>query len=202
MSFVSANDHPDPVSPQDPLYYAPRSVRTGVAEPRSSVLQQAPSGNLPSDPRFSRFDDMREEAFAKFARPLESQFVDERRRSRGLLATVGAVALAIGATATLAYVVFTASPQSKSEPAETAVSIAAPALATPALATPALVTPTQAAPPSGESQALLEGFKQFRTESSEEAAAGPFAAAAAKEKEATKESQILLDKFMQWQPRK
>ena len=23
MSFVGANDHPDPVSPQDPLYYAP-----------------------------------------------------------------------------------------------------------------------------------------------------------------------------------
>jgi len=199
MSFVSANDHPDPVSPQDPLYYAPRSVRGGVAEPRSNALQQAPSGNLPSDPRSSRFDDMREEAFAKFARPLESQFVDERRRSRGLLATVGAVALAVGATATLAYVVFTASPKSKTEPADLAVSIAAPALTTPALA-----TPTQAAPPSEDSQALLEGFKQFqRTQGSEDVTgSGPFAAAAAKEKETPKESQVLLDKFMQWQPRK
>ena len=27
MSFVGANDRPDPVSPQDPLYYAPRSAR-------------------------------------------------------------------------------------------------------------------------------------------------------------------------------
>jgi hypothetical protein len=195
MSFVSANDHPDPVSPQDPLYYAPRSARGGMAEPRSSVtLQQAPSGNLPSDPRSSRFDEMREEAFAKFARPLESQFVDDRPRSRGLLATVGAVALAVGATATLAYVVFNASPKSKSEPAELAVSIS----------TPALATPTPAAAPSEESQALLEGFKQFqRTQGGEEAAAaGPFSAAAAKEKEAPKESQVLLDKFMQWQPRK
>lgn len=194
MSFVSANDHPDPVSPQDPLYYAPRSARGGMADPRSVVTQQAPSGNLPSDPRSSRFDEMREEAFAKFARPLESQFVDERSRSRGLLATVGAIALAVGATATLAYVVFNASPKSKSEPAELAVSIS----------TPALATPTQAAPPSEDSQALLEGFKQFqRTQGSEEASGpGPFSAAAAKEKEAPKESQVLLEKFMQWQPRK
>jgi hypothetical protein len=195
MSFVSANDHPDPVSPQDPLYYAPRSARGSIAEPRPNVtLHAAPSGNLPSDPRSSRFDDMREEAFAKFARPLESQFVDERPRSRGLLATAGAVALAVGATATLAYVVFNASPKSKNEPAELAVSIS----------TPALATPTQEAAPSGDSQALLEGFKQFQPTQGSEAAAGlgPFSAAAAKEKETPKESQVLLEKFMQWQPRK
>jgi hypothetical protein len=193
MSFVSANDHPDPVSPQDPLYYAPRSAR-GTAEARSGATQHAVSGNLPSDPRSSRFDEMREEAFAKFARPLESQFVDERSRSRGLLATVGAVVLAVGATATLAYVVFNASPKSKSEPADLAVSIS----------TPALATPTQAPASSEESQALLEGFKQFqRTQGDDEAAGpGPFSAAAAKEKEAPKESQVLLEKFMQWQPRK
>lgn len=189
MSFVSANDHPDPVSPQDPLYYAPRSARGGIAEPRSNVtLQHAPSGNLPSDPRSSRFDDMREEAFAKFARPLESQFVDERRRSRGLLATVGAVLLAVGATATLAYVVFNATPKSKNEPAELAVSIS----------TPALATPAQAAAPSEDSQALLEGFKQFqRTQGGEEATASVPTA-----KDTPKESQDLLDKFMQWQQRK
>ena len=191
MSFVSANDHPDPVSPQDPLYYAPRSAR-GTAEPRSNATLQAVSNDLSSDPRSSRFDEMREEAFAKFARPLESQLVYERRRSRGLLATVGAVALAVGATAILAYVVFNASPKSKSEPAELAVSIS----------TPALATPTQAVAPSEDSQALLEGFKQFqRTQGGEEAAAaGPFSAAAAKEK--PKESEALLDKFMQWQQRK
>ena len=27
MSFVRANDHSNPDNPQDPLYYAPRSVR-------------------------------------------------------------------------------------------------------------------------------------------------------------------------------
>jgi len=197
MSFVSANDHPDPVSPQDPLYYAPRSARGGLADPRSIVMQQAPSGNLPSDPRSSRFDDMREEAFAKFARPLESQFADERRRSRGLLATVGAVALAVGATATLAYVVFNASPKSKNEPAELAGSIATPAAAV-SIATPALATPAQAAASSDDSQALLEGFKQFqRTQSGEEATASVPPA-----KDSSKDSQVLLDKFMHWQQRK
>ena len=185
MSFVSANDHPDPVSPQDPLYYAPRSVR-GTAEPRFGATQHAATSDLPPDPRASRFDDMREEAFAKFARPLESQFAYERPRSRGLLATAGAVALAVGATATLAYVVFNASPKSKSDPAELAVSIS----------TPALATPTQAAAPSEDSQALLEGFKQFqKMQGGEEA--GATAA-----KEAPKDSQVLLDKFMQWQPKK
>lgn len=190
MSFVSANDHPDPVSPQDPLYYAPRSAR-GIGDPRSGMAPQVEPVDLSPNLPVSRFDEMREEAFAKFARPLESQFAYERRRSRGLLATAAAVALAIGATAILAYVVFNASPRSKSDPApELAVSISTPALAT---------TPVQE-PPSEESRALLEGFKQFqRTQGgAEEAVVGSAAAA----KESPEKSQVLLDKFMQWQERK
>jgi hypothetical protein len=191
MSFVSANDHPDPVSPQDPLYYAPRSAR-GMSDPRSSATQHPGPGDLSVDPRSSRFDEMREEAFAKFARPLESQFVDESRRSRGIIATAGAIAVAVGATAVLGYVVFNASQRSKSEPSELAVSIA----------TPAQATPTQEAAPSADSQALLEGFKQFqRTHGGEEPAvsnAGSVAAA----RESPEKSQALLDKFMQWQQRK
>src|SRR5215207_9168657 len=46
MSFVSANDHPNPISPQDPLYYAPRSVRS-IVDPRSSSMQQTRSDSLP-----------------------------------------------------------------------------------------------------------------------------------------------------------
>ena len=46
MSFVSANDHPTPVSPQDPLYYAPPSVRN-KADPRSKEVQQMGSYHLP-----------------------------------------------------------------------------------------------------------------------------------------------------------
>ena len=111
MSFVGANDQPDPVSPQDPLYYAPRSAR-GMAEPRSNATLQTRSGDLPPNASSSRFDEMREEAFAKFARPLESQFAYEGRRSRGLLATAGAIAVTISATVILALVLFNMSPRS------------------------------------------------------------------------------------------
>ena len=182
MRFVGANDHPNPDSPE---YYAPRSDR-GIADPRSTP--QTSSGHLPSDPPLSRFDEMREEAFAKFARPLESQFAYERRRPRGLLATAGAIAVAIGATVILALVLFNAFPRSKTDPSELAVSISTPASATPAQAT------------SDDSQALLEGFKQFqRIQGSEDPAVSERAGTA---KDAPEKSQALLEKFMQWQPTK
>ena len=78
MSFNGADDHPEPIGPDDLRYYAPRSERS-KANPRSSVAPQTRSDHLPSDPPMSRFDEMREKAFAKSIRPLESQFVYERR---------------------------------------------------------------------------------------------------------------------------
>jgi hypothetical protein len=189
MRFSDANDHPNPDSPE---YYAPRAER--MADPRSSVRPQARSGDLPPDLPSSRFDEMREEAFAKFTRPLESQFAYERRSGRGLLAAAGAIAVALGVTVILALVLFNALPTSKSDPAELAVSISTPALATPAQATPAQVT-------SEDSQALLQGFKQFQRMQGEDPAvsepAGPGPA-----KEAPEKPQVLLEKFMQWQQRK
>jgi hypothetical protein len=185
MRFVGANDHPNPDSPEDPLYYAPRSARS-TADPRSNATPQN-SGHLPPDPPSSRFDGMREEAFAKFARPLESQFVYERRSPRGLLATAGAIAVAIGATVILALVLFNVFPRSKSDPAELAVSIS-----TPASATPAQVT-------SEDSQALLQGFKQFQKTQGSEPAAVPEPALAGTAKEPPEKSQALLEKFIQWQ---
>ena len=185
MRFGGANDHPNPDSPE---YYAPRSER--MADPRSNVAPQTNSGHLPHDLPSSRFDEMREEAFAKFTRPLESQFVYERRSGRGLLAAAGAIAVAIGATVVLAIVLFNVFPGSKSDPSELAVSISTPASATPAQAT------------SEDSQALLQGFKQFqRTQGSEEPAVSE-PAAAGTAKEAPEKPQALLDKFMQWQQRK
>ena len=189
MRFVGANDHPHPDNPEDPLYYAPRAAR-GMADPRSHATPQTSPGHLPPDPASSRFDEMREEAFAKFTRPLESQFVYERRPARGLLATAGTIAVAIGATVIVALVLFNAFPGSKNDPSELAVSISTPALATPAQAT------------SEDSQALLQGFKQFqRTQGSEQPAVSE-PAAAGTAKEAPEKPQALLDKFMQWQQRK
>ena len=186
MRFVGANDHPNPDSPE---YYAPRSERS-KADPRSNATPQTSSGHLPGDPPSSRFDEMREEAFAKFTRPLESQFVYERRPARGLLATAGAIAVAIGATVILALVLFKAFPISKSDPSELAVSISTPASATPAQAT------------SEDSQALLEGFKQFQKIQGSDGPAVSEPAVAGTSKEAPEKSQALLDKFMQWQQRK
>ena len=191
MSFISANDHPNPDSPDDPLYYAPRSVRT-MADPRSNATRQTRSDHLPPAPPLSRFDEMREEAFAKFSQPKESQFFYERRPPRLLLATAGGIAAAIGVTVIVALVLFNVVPKSKSDPSELAVSIS-----TPASATPAQVT-------SEDSQALLQRFKQFQTmqgnENPEHAISELSSAGTAKE--GPEKSQALLDKFIQWQQRK
>ena len=134
---------------------------------------------------------MREKAFVKSTRPLQSQFDDERRPSRWLVAT-GVVAGAIGVTAILAMVWFNVLPRSKSDPPELAVSISTPASATPA--------------PSGgvrtNSQALLAGFKQFQQIQGSEDPAVAQTGSAATAKEAPEKSQVLLEKFMQWQQEK
>jgi hypothetical protein len=188
MSFIRANDDPNPDNPDDPLYYAPRSERS-KANPRSNATPQTRSDHFPPIPPLSRYDEMREEAFAKFTRPLESQFVYERRRPRGLLATAGAIAAAIGVTAVLALVLFNVFPRSKTDPSELAVSIS-----TPASATPAPVT-------SDDSQALLDRFKQFQANQNPEQAVSEPASGGAT-KEGPEKSQALLEKFMQWQQRK
>jgi hypothetical protein len=188
MSFIGADDHPNPNSPDDPLYYAPRSARSN-ANPRSSATLQTRSDHLPADPPMSRFDEMREKAFAKSIRPLESQFAYERRSPRGMLATAGAIAVAVGVVVILALVLFNVFPRSKSDPSELAVSIS-----TPASATPAEVT-------SDDSQALLDRFKQFQgSQNPEQAASRPASAGTAKE--APEKSQALLEKFIQWQEKK
>jgi hypothetical protein len=192
MRFIGANDHPNPDSPEDPLYYAPRSKRS-MADPRPGATPQMRSDQLPSLPPLSRSDEMREEAFAKFSRPWESEFAYERRPRRGRLAAMGAIAAVVCAAVISALVLFNVLPRSKSDPGELAVSISTPALATP--------TPAQAA--SDDSQALLQGFQRFHgvqgSESQERAASEP---AVGPVKEGPEKSQALLDKFMQWQQRK
>jgi hypothetical protein len=190
MSFVSANDHPNPVSPQDPLYYAPRSVRS-IADQRSNSMQQTRSDSLRPASSLSRFDEMREEAVAKYTRPLDSQLVHERRPSRALLATAGGITAAIGVTVVVALLFLNGFPKPKSDPSELAVSIS-----TPASATPAQVT-------SEDSQALLQRFKQFQTmqESENQKPAVSELTTAGSAKERPDESQALLEKFIQWQQR-
>ena len=185
MSFVSANDHPTPVSPHDPLYYAPPSLRN-KADPRSKEVQQMGSYHLPATSSVSHSDKMREEAFAKFTRSLEPEFVYERGRPRALIAIAGA---AIAATAIGAFVFFTVSPKSKSESSELTVSISTPASAAPDQAT------------SEDSEALLQGFMKFQTiqgtENPQHAISEPRPTGPAKE--GSEKPQALLEKFIQWQ---
>ena len=54
MSFIRANDHPNPDSPDDPLYYAPRSARS-MANPRSNATPQTSIGRFSSRSSFVAF---------------------------------------------------------------------------------------------------------------------------------------------------
>ena len=145
------------------------------------------SDEHPPTSSHSRFDEMREEAFAKSNRhPLEFQFARERRPRRVLLA----IAVAIGVTVVVALVFFNVVPKLKSDPS-LAVSISTPASATPAQTTPE------------DPQALLQGFVRFqpsqRNDNRERADSEPTSAGTAKTPE---KSQALLEKFIQWQQRK
>jgi hypothetical protein len=147
MSVIRPENHPNPDDPDDPLYYAPR---------RSVRSEANPEDRFPPTATYrSRFDEMREEAFAKTMQdPLESSFVHERRQPRLLLAVAGGMAAGIGVSVIAALVFFGLIPKlQKSAPSELAV--IAPASARPAQTTQT----TQAAPE--QSQALLQKFIQW-----------------------------------------
>jgi hypothetical protein len=190
MSFVSANDHPNPISPQDPLYYAPRSVRS-IVDPRSNSMQQTRSDSLPPASSMSSFDEMREQGVPEYTRPLDSRLVHGRRPSRALLATAGGITAAIGVTLVVALLFINGFPKPKSNSSELAVSIS-----TPASATPAQVM-------SEDSQALLQRFKQFQAmqESENPKPSVSELTTAGTAKERPDDSQALLEKFIQWQQR-
>jgi hypothetical protein len=154
-------------------------------------MQQTRPDSLPPASSLSRIEEMREEAFAKYTRPLDSRLVHERRPSRALLATVGGVTAAIGVTVVVALLFLNGFPRPKNDPSELAVSIS-----TPASATPAQVT-------SEDSQALLQRFKQFQAmqESENPTPAVSELTTAGTAKERPDKSQVLLEKFIQWQQR-
>ena len=144
MSVIRPENHPNPDDPDDPLYYAPR---------RSVRSEANPEDRFPPTATYrSRFDEMREEAFAKTMRDsLESEFVHEGRQPRLLLAVAGGMAAGIGVSVIAALAFFGLVPKlQKSDPSEFVV--IAPASAKPAQTTQ--TTPEQ-------SQALLQKFIQW-----------------------------------------
>ena len=145
MSFVSPNDDHHTNSPDDLLYYAPRSARS-TSDEQSTLTPPTRSYAAPRSSS-SYFDEEREETFAKFAHPLEIQSVRERLLHSLLVAAAG-IAAGMGVVAILALAVFTVLPKA-SAPLET-VSISSPASATPAQVT------------SEDSQALVQAFTEFK----------------------------------------
>ena len=189
MSFIRSDEHPVPHSPDDPHYYAPRSVRSEAA--RRSDATQTGSDHLPRDSSRSGFDEMREEALAKSNRhPLELQF-DRGRGPRRVLFAIGGIATAVGLAAAVALLLLNAAPKPRSDPAELAVSISTSALATPAQTT------------TKDPEDLLQGFMQFQrpqgNDNPQRAVSEPYSAATA---DAPEKSPALLEKFMQWEQRK
>jgi hypothetical protein len=183
MSFISSDKHSNLDSPDAPL--SPRSLRSG-ANPRPKATQTRSDHLSPTSSR-SRFDEMREEAFAKSNRhPLEFQFAREHRSRRALPAIAGGIAAAIGVTVVVVFVFFNGFPKLKSDPS-LAVSISTPASAKPAQTT------------SEDPQALLQGFVRFQQSKGNDdparAASEPISTGTAK---APENSQALVEKFIQW----
>jgi hypothetical protein len=144
MSVIRPENHPNPDDPDDPLYYAPR---------RSVRSEANPEDRFPPTATYrSRFDEMREEAFAKTMRDsLESEFVHEGRQPRLLLAVAGGMAAGIGVSVIAALAFFGLVPKlQKSDPSELVVIAPASAKTAPTTQT----TPEQ-------SQALLQKFIQW-----------------------------------------
>jgi hypothetical protein len=174
MSFISSENHPNP---DDPLYYAPRSVRSEANLRPNSAPHRSEDRFLPTTTR-SQFDEMREEAFAKSMRhPLVSDFVYERRQPRLLLAVASRFAAAIGVFAIVGFLFFILIPKSQGSDPPTSAGAAKVM--------------------SEESQALLQKFVQFRKS---QGSNNPEPAGAAQT--TPEESHTLLQKFVQWQQKR
>jgi hypothetical protein len=150
MSSIGSKDFSNPNDPNDPLHYAPRSVRSRPRQQPRPVVQQT----RPVRPTSSRsgFDDMLEDAFAKSRRhPLDPEFVYQPAQPRARFSVISRFIAAIGVVAIIGVIFFMVIPKSQgSDPTSTG-------------------TPKE----SEDSQALLQKFVQFgKTQDTPPAGAG------------------------------
>ena len=131
MSFIDSGDFPKPNDPNDPLHFAPRSVRS-TASPQTRVVR--PTSSRPG------FDEMLKDAVAKSRRhPLDPEFAYQPDRPRARFSVASRLTAAIGVAAIIGVVFFMMIPKSQgSDP-----------------------TSAGAAKASDDSQALLQKFVQF-----------------------------------------
>jgi hypothetical protein len=131
MNFVSSEGSSNPNDPNDPLHYAPRSVRNKAnPQTRPVRLVSSPSG----------FDEMLTEAVARSRRhPLEPEIVSEPQRPRVQFGVASRLAAVVGVVAIIGFLFFSMIPKSQgSDP-----------------------TAAATANTSEDSQALLQKFVQF-----------------------------------------
>ena len=132
MNFVSSGDGSNPNDPNDPLHYAPRSVRNKAnPQTRPVRLVSSPSG----------FDEMLTEAVARSRRhPLEPEIVNEPERPRARFGVASRLAAVVGVVAIIGFLFFSMIPKSQgSDP----------------------TTSAGPANTSDDSHALLQKFVQF-----------------------------------------
>ena len=131
MSFTSSGDFPNPNDPNDPLHYAPRSVRN-KASPQTMPVRptSSPSG----------FDEMLKDAVAKSRRhPLDPELVPQPEQPRTRFGVASGLTAAIGVAAIIGVIFFMMIPKSQgSDPTSAGV-----------------------AKVSEDSDALLQKFVQF-----------------------------------------
>jgi predicted component of type VI protein secretion system len=131
MSFTDSGDFPKPNAPNDPLNFAPRSVRSR-ASPQTKPVR-------PTSSR-SGFDEMLTDAVAKSRpHPLDPEFVRQPEQPRARFSVASRLAVAVGVVAIIGVSFFMMIPKSQgSDP-----------------------TSDGAAKASDDSQALLQKFVQF-----------------------------------------
>jgi hypothetical protein len=112
MSSVSSGGDPNPNDPNDPLHYAPRSVRSKVNPPTKPV-RPAPSP--------SGFDEMLKEAVAKSrAHSLDPVVVYEPHRPRARFGVAARFATAFGVVVIIGLLFFSMIPRSQGSDPTTA----------------------------------------------------------------------------------
>jgi hypothetical protein len=103
MSFIGSGDLPKPTDPNDPLHFAPRSVRNS-ASPQTRPVRHPSSG----------FDEMLKEAVAKSRRhPLDPEFVHQPDQPRARFGLASRLAAAIGVVAIIGVTFFMMIPKSQ-----------------------------------------------------------------------------------------
>jgi hypothetical protein len=161
MSFIDSGDFPKSNDPNDPLHFAPRSVRS-TAKPQTRPVH-------PTSSR-SGFDEMLEDAFAKSRRhPLDPEFVYQPDQPRARFRAASRFTAVIGVVAIIGVIFFMMIPKSQGSDPTSAGAANVPADSQVLLQKFVQFEKSQEDPPAGaakvtsdDSKMLLQKFMQWQ----------------------------------------